>query len=352
MFITILRISAMIFSLYGYALFFREKIGFREKVSWVAGVSFITLVLYFAAYLNWLKETGIGLFIIGCFLALVLIYKKVKEQRLKLASVNAITICLIIYFLLFAATFSTSHLEHYDNYSHWAIIVKFLYTQGRLPAVGDTIISFSSYPMGSSLFVYYTTLIGGFSDSVMLIGQFISIFSCLYALFAIVRDESRTLISAMMFSFIAIFNHFNIAIRMNNLLVDFLLPMITLAGIAGIYRMRSDLKQMSLFLVLIAGALSIQKNSAMFFTAVIIIYYLFLVARNWKGYGNKLVVAGTSILTLAASVMPYFLWNFHVKNTLAASKHAVDVEAYQQIFWRERSTNNPTNFGYVCFHDH
>lgn len=332
MFITILRISAMIFSLYGYALFFREKIGFREKVSWVAGVSFITLVLYFAAYLNWLKGTGIGLFIIGCFLALVFIYKKVKEQRLKLASVNAITIWLLFYFLLFAATFSTSHLEHYDNYSHWAIIVKFLYTQGRLPAAGDTIISFSSYPMGSSLFVYYTTLIGGFSDSVMLIGQFISIFSCLYALFAIVRDESRTLISAMMFSFIAIFNHFNIAIRMNNLLVDFLLPLITLAGIAGIYRMRSDLKQMSLFLVLIAGALSIQKNSAMFFTAVIIIYYLFLVARNWKGYGNKLVVAGTSILTLAASAMPYFLWNFHVKNTLTASKHEVDVEAYQQIF--------------------
>ena len=88
MVITILRISAMIFSLYGYALFFREKIGFREKVSWVAGVSFITLVLYFAAYLNWLKGTGIGLFIVGCFLALMFIYRKVKEQRLQLDRIS------------------------------------------------------------------------------------------------------------------------------------------------------------------------------------------------------------------------------------------------------------------------
>lgn len=332
MFITILRISAMIFSLYGYALFFREKIEINEKVSWVAGSSFITWMLYFGAYLGWLKETGIGLFVVGCFLVLVFIYKRVKVQRLRIASVNTITIWLLFYFLLFAATLFTSHLEHYDNYSHWAIIVKFLYTEGRLPAAGDTIISFSSYPMGSSLFVYYTTLIGGFNDSVMLIGQFISILSCIYALFAIVRDESRTLILAMMFSFISLFNHFNIAIRMNNLLVDFLLPMLTLAGIAGVYRMQREFKQMSLFLILIAGTLSIQKNSAIFFTAVLVLYYLFLVAQNWKSYKNKAAVAGTSILTIAASVAPYLLWNVHVKNTLTTSKHEVDVEAYQQIF--------------------
>lgn len=203
------------------------------------------------------------------------------------------------------------------------MIVKFLYTEGRLPNVGDTIISFTSYPIGSSLFVYYATLIGDFSDTVMLVGQFILIFSCVYALFAVVRDESRNLIIAMLFSFIALFNYFNISIRMNNLLVDFVLPMMTLAGLAGLYSMQRKFYSMSVYFVLIAGALSLVKNSALFFVAVLLIYYISRIVVNWSLVQNKILMLGAAVLSIVASMIPYYLWNVHVKSMPTLSKHEV-----------------------------
>lgn len=184
------------------------------------------------AYFGWLYYSGIGLFIIGCISAIYYLYQKRREGNLGIPKLNTLTLWLTFYFLMFSLTLLHTSLEHYDNFSHWALIVKFLYTEGSLPTANDAIIGFTSYPMGSSLFVYYATLIGGFDDSIMLIGQFLLLFSCIYALFAVVRDERRVLIITMMFCTIAIFNYFNIAIRMNNLLVDFILPMLTLAGIS------------------------------------------------------------------------------------------------------------------------
>lgn len=328
----ILRISLFLFSLFGYRVVFKQLVKLNERVSWVASCALITLVLYFSAYLGQLYIVGISLFAIGCLLGAGYLVKQLKEKTLRPPTLNLLTIWLLFYFLLFAATLLTTHLEHYDNYSHWAIIVKFLYTEGRLPAAGDAIISFSSYPIGSSLFIYYATLIGGYSDSVMLFGQFVFIFSCIYAFFAVVKDESRALVITMLFSFIAVFNHFNIAIRMNNLLVDFLLPMLTLAGIAGLYRMQLKYRQMSVFLVLIAGSLSIVKNSALFFTAVLIVYYISRIIVNWKFYQKKGTVVSIALCSIASSFIPYILWSQHVKNNLESSKHEVNLAAYQQTF--------------------
>ncbi|MEF3329233.1 hypothetical protein [Oceanobacillus oncorhynchi] len=330
--LTVIRISFLIFSLYGYAVFFEKKLHFHDKVSWVAACTWIILVLYIMAYLGWLYYSGIGLFIIGCISAIYYLYQKRREGNLGIPKLNTLTLWLTFYFLMFSLTLLHTSLEHYDNFSHWALIVKFLYTEGSLPTANDAIIGFTSYPMGSSLFVYYATLIGGFDDSIMLIGQFLLLFSCIYALFAVVRDERRVLIITMMFCTIAIFNYFNIAIRMNNLLVDFILPMLTLAGIAGIYRMQRNLSQISTFLFLIAASLSLIKSSAMFFAVILIIYYLSRVIMMWRFRKSKLLLLGITLITIICSLLPSVIWNAHVKNTFPESKHEVSVPAYQQIF--------------------
>lgn len=82
------------------------------------------------------------------------------------------------------------YLNHYDNYSHWATIIKFLYPEEWLPDVHDTLISYTSYPMGSSLLVYFATYLAGYTDSVLMIGRFALILSCIYAMFSVVRDAS------------------------------------------------------------------------------------------------------------------------------------------------------------------
>ncbi|MGH2081285.1 hypothetical protein ACRCJU_08115 [Aerococcus urinaeequi] len=104
------------------------------------------------------------------------------------------------------------------------------------------------------MLVYFATYLAGYTDSVLMVGQFALILSCIYAIFSVVRDTSRVLIFAMLFNIITAFNHFNKAIRMNSLLVDFLLPLLALAGIAGIYKMRHNLKAMSIYTLLVVSA--------------------------------------------------------------------------------------------------
>lgn len=331
MLLTILRLSIFVFSIYGYAVFFAKVLHIYHKVSWLAGSCFIILMLYVSAYLGLLYPTAIVLFLIGVLLAGYTFFLQRKQER-KLIVPNLLGVWLLIYFVLFASTLLVSRLEHYDNYSHWAVIVKFLYTEGRLPAAGDLIISFPSYPMGSSLFLYFVSVVAGFSDSILLVGQFILIFTCIYGVFSVVRDQSRTLVLAMMCSFLAIFNHFNIAIRMNNLLVDFILPMMTLAGLAGMFAMRKQFKQLSFFTFLVAAALSIVKNSAIFFVVILLVYYLYCVIKMWSFRQNKFTLLGTTIGTLLLSVLPFLVWNQYVKLHYPVSKHEVNVSAYLQIF--------------------
>lgn len=331
----ILRGSLLLFSLYGYSSFFKDKLKFDEKISWIASSSFVTLVLYVSAYINQLVVTGIGLFIIGLIFASIYVYQRIKKRQIfELIEINGIVLWMLFFTILFGVTLFQSQLVHYDNYSHWALIVKYLFTEGSLPTAQDTIISFSSYPMGSSLFIYYVVLIVGFQENVMLLGQFLLIVFSVYAMFSVLHDIKSHLSMSIMFVFISIFNYFNIAIRMNNLLVDFLLPIITLAGLAGIFRMQKNLMVVSLYTFLIAGMLSIIKNSAAFFVAVLVIYYfsrLFVLWREKKnGKGISLLFIG--FLTAVASYAPYLIWSKYVQRTFTESKHEVNLSAYQQIF--------------------
>ncbi|MDB6354180.1 lantibiotic ABC transporter permease [Trichococcus sp. K1Tr] len=332
MILIIARMFLFILSIYGFKWLLQQFLGIDPKVGWIAACCLNILILYFGAFAGMLESTAIVLAIVGWSFASCGLYSKFRKKKLFQPRLNLINIGLLVYFLLFAYTLLNTKLEHADNFSHWATIVKFLYTESRLPTASDTIISFGSYPLGSSLFVYYATKMAGFSDGAMLIGQFLLIYSCVIALFAPVRDESRTLVVAMNFSLLAVFNYFNVSIRMSNLLVDFLLPLLTLAGIAGIYSMRKNIKALSVYFILIASVLSLIKNSAIFFVGILFIYYLYtvVVARKW--FGKIWHLPANVLAVYGASLIPYIMWTIHVGQQFSSSKHAVSLSRYQQIF--------------------
>ena len=338
MILVIARLSLFICSIYGFKWLLQQFLGFDPRIGWVAACCLNILILYFGAFAGMLEATAIALAIMGWLLAGYALYRNVRQNQLFRPKITLITVGLLFYFLLFAYTLLNTQLEHYDNFSHWATIVKFLYTESRLPTAADTIISFGSYPLGSSLFVYYATKMAGFSDGVMLIGQFLLIYSCVIALFAPIRDESRTLVVAMNFSLLAIFNYFNISIRMNNLLVDFLLPLLTLAGIAGIYSMRKNIKALSIYFILIVSVLSLIKNSAIFFVGILFIYYLYTVVGSRKRFGKIWHLPLNVLAVFGVSLVPYIMWAIHVGQQFSSSKHAVSLSGYQQIFLEKDSS--------------
>lgn len=333
MILTVLRISLLLLSLGGYSLMLQHKLRLYTKSSWLAACCLMVLCLNVAGYFGMLYPVAWAQFGVGLLLGAFYLRADYRAGKWHRPQFRLLYIWLLLYFMVFIGTLLHSHLVHYDNYSYWATIVKYLFTQGTIPDASTTLIEFTSYPMGSSLFVYYATVIVGFGDNVMLIGQFLLIFACVYGMFAIMRDESNLLLMMVMFSVISAFNHYNIAIRMNNLLVDFILPMMTLAGLAGLHRMQRDLRAISGYVFLVAAALALVKNSALFFVVILFGYYVTRVFRyHQRTVSDVLHRVGVVLGTIVATLLPIVVWTIHVKITFTASKHEVNLAAYSDIY--------------------
>ncbi|HCE12869.1 MAG TPA: lantibiotic ABC transporter permease, partial [Enterococcus sp.] len=126
---------------------------------------------------------------------------------------------------------------------------------------------------------------------------------------------------AMLFTCLALFNYFNIAVRMNNLLVDFLLPLLTLSGFAGLFALRGKLKQSIIYFILIGGTLGIIKNSGFFFFLCLAIYFLFCQYRYGSTSRKKIGHGISGIIAIGVSLIPLILWQNHIKDHFSTSKH-------------------------------
>src|SRR5699024_372283 len=109
---------------------------------------------------------------------------------------------------------------HYDNFSHWSIVLKLMLSTDSFPTLDSQLIDFKNYPLGVSAFLYYICLFAGNSESIMLIAQGLLIFSCFYAMFGIISEKKRFLLYAFLGLGLSFLSLFNITIRINNLLVD------------------------------------------------------------------------------------------------------------------------------------
>lgn len=326
-----IRFCLFSISTYGFILFLEQKFNYPKKISMIATFCINILILYFFSLLGLMLQISLIMFSTGLLLFLIYSISNYSFVKKRLFTFEYSKTWIIFYFTIFSITLLKSHFIHYDNFSHWAIIVKYFLTESSLPNATSSIIDFSSYPIGSSLFIYYATLIIGYHEGVMLLAQFIFIISALYSLFGVIKDSHRTLPIGIMFMTIAIFNHFNTAIRMNNLLVDFLLPLVALSAITGIYLLRKRFLLCSVHTVILLSVLSIIKNSGLFFVAMVIIYYLYTIIKNHQ---LKWTIFFCIITTSIFSFSTYFIWNTHVKNTFgdAVSKHSLNVDSYQSLY--------------------
>ena len=133
-------------------------------------------------------------------------------------------------------------LTHYDNFSHWALIVKYLLLVEELPGAESTMIPFRDYPPGVGLIIYYICRYAGHSQGMMLLAQNGVLFACFFALAGIVEEKRRFLLYSLLGAGCAMLFYLNLTIRINNLLVDFLLPLLALASMAYSCREREKFR--------------------------------------------------------------------------------------------------------------
>lgn len=307
-----------------------RRLGVSPYLAWITSMLIQILILYCFAMTGFLNlgikivtYVGIGLAIFWFIMSLA------RKGQLKFEGIHLFDFWMIGLGIATGQVLWNSPLVHYDNFSHWAVMVKFMTFTGHLPGASDKLISFTSYPPATALFITQFVHWVGFSDGAMLVAQFILIWGAAYSIFAGLRDRARALTSFALCFTLAISFVFNVAIRLNNLLVDYVLPIITIAALVGIfvYRKRPFLLcgHVSLFI----AVLLLVKNSATFFVIVISVYFLYTLITNhhWK-WRRLLSVPIQFATTIGIGVLPFIWWSKHVKNTFTVSKHQISTQAY------------------------
>lgn len=341
-------------SLIGWLIFLSSVIGYQRilrrsgvstYLTWITIFWSQTLVLYIGAMVNLLPVFMMGVSGLGIALLLVDIMLIGMKRWAPLGiELHLFDVWMASMGLLLGIAIYHSLMVHYDNFSHWATMVKFLYTNGQLPTAGgaDQIISFTSYPPAMALFINYFVHLVGFSEGSMLLGQFIYIWAALYSVFVFLKDKTRSLLAAILVLTIAVTMIFNVEIRFNNLLVDYVLAVVALAGLTGVYVYQKRPTLQMIHVMLAASNLLLIKNSGAFFVALIFVYYAYslFVSRTRHAPMRQKVMAGLQqflrwLMGLGISYLPFYLWSRHVKQSFTTSKHEISAAAYGQQFQQE-----------------
>ena len=119
----------------------------------------------------------------------------------------------------------------------------------------------------------------------MLVVQAAFIFSCFYAVLGIVRSRRSFLPYAVLGAGCSLLTFFNVTIRINNLLVDFVLPVLTMACWAVVDRYNGDVRRELKLLVPLMAELIVVKSTGVVFVAFVLAYHL---ARGHVALRNQI----------------------------------------------------------------
>ena len=270
----------------------------------------ISLFLYAGALTGMLNPSswlvvGAGLLGFGFFI------KNVAEKNVSFPAPTLFSVCFGSGILIFTVLTLGFRFEHYDNFSHWAMIVKSMLITDQLPDAGNQLVTFKNYPPGCAVFIYYVCKFLGNAQGVMLLAQNSILFSCFLAVFGIIKEKQRFLLYSFLGMGCSLLSYLNLTIRINNLLVDFLLPLLAMAAIAFVYQSRDSLWKTSLCTALILGFTCIVKNTGIVFAGFVLAYYIWNIGKK-KGIAAW-IKAVTVCMTVCLSLIPYAFWNLYVR---------------------------------------
>lgn len=336
------RYLLLVLSMFGYGLFLYKRFNIKAELIPVTVFSAITVIMYAAGLLNVMYSATLLVLAAGLFLFAYLIATK----NIRLLDFKGIFTPGIIVFLVGCAAvfflYRGARLYHYDNFSHWGLIVKHMWLKNRLPNFSDTVISYKTYPPGSAVFIYYITKIIGKSEGKMLIAQNILLLSCALTLFAFIKNKKRV-VSYLVLA-VSSFFMLTLPLSLQSLLVDTLLPLLAVANAAVMVYYRKDiLKAAALSLPLITVTVLI-KDSGILFAVFNIMLLLALAAadcyRQIKSSKKDRVIKVVAVILIAV-IFPIacrYLWEQHVEMVFPAgtkytSRHALSVEFFKKVFF-------------------
>lgn len=308
---TLLIQIGFIISIFGFLLWTKKTLDVSFQFIPVFVLSLITVVIYFGGIFNILYPVACLVYVIGILLFIWFGIIKHEENRYEF---HLFDVCFLVGTIPFLFLLLNEHLMHYDNFTHWALIVKTLYINNAFPT-SNTMIEFTNYPIGTSSLLYYFSRFLGYSDGILLFAQGLLIFSIFYAIFGAIERPKCFLLVATLGLGLSTLSFFNLTIRINNLLVDFILPILTLACFAIIDRYKDDLRKQLILLLPLQALLLIVKTTGIIYFMIIIVAWMMNAIKNDVLKNKKDVFASFS--TMGLSLSTYILWNYHVSTVFS-----------------------------------
>ncbi|NOU65503.1 hypothetical protein GC096_15820 [Paenibacillus sp. LMG 31461] len=323
MMIQLLTGILLVFSCLGYMLLIRKRLSLQWEFIPLFTFSSIACLVFFGGLVGQLFTISLAVLILGllAFIWGVILWK--REGASIRFSFSIFQASFLVGTVIFLLVLFRNPLTHYDNFSHWAIVLKLMLSTDAFPTAGSALIDFKNYPLGTSSFIYYVCRFAGHSQTTMLFAQVLLIFSCFYAMFGIVSEKRRFMLYAFLGAGLSMLSFFNITIRITNLLVDFLLPIYALAILAVLYRYRNDLKNACMVILPIAGLLTIIKSTGIIFAAIGFMYLIYITVtyKRMLGWTYTLLVVGT----ICGALLPYFGWSLRMATVFQGVANKFDV---------------------------
>ena len=312
-------------SFWGYMIFAKIVIGMRREFVPIFIFSFIGCMVYFCGLLGILLWGSVLIMVLGLIIFAVFLPSSLKKWRYFRPHISLFGFFWILGSFCFFLLLLRSKFTHYDNFSHWAIVVKQMLSTNAFPTLESKLIDFKNYPLGISSFIYYICRFAGNYQPIMICAQGMLVFSCFYSIFGIIAEKKRFLLYAFLGLGCASLSLFNLTIRINNLLVDFLLPMYTLAIFSVAYWYRENPKRAFICASPMLGLLTITKNTGIIFAAIALIFLCYMVLIYRKNVPRrKILLLAVSALLLTS--LPYLGWNWHMKTAFSDVGNKFDLK--------------------------
>jgi len=316
---------ALLCSISGFMMFTRDKLRLQAEFIPVFVFSAIACIVYFCGLAGFLLPGSAAVLAAGVILFVFSLTRRIRNRPNEGFRLSLFCVGFAVGSLFFFQLLLTSRLIHYDNFSHWAIVIKQMLSTNAFPDAASALVDFKNYPLGSSSFIYFICRFAGSSQGIMLAAQGLLIFACFYAMFGVITEKKRFLLFAFLAAGCSLLSIFNITIRITNLLVDFLLPIYTLVLFVMIYKYQREIEKACISIIPVAGLLMIIKNTGTIFAGIgfLFLIYVWIKNRNKSYWKNGMVV----ILSIGASFLPYLLWNNHMAIKFQGVENKFEVSA-------------------------
>ena len=333
----------------GIAHFIRRKFDLRPEVCPVVALSVTGVILFIGGCINLLVPSAIALFILGylCYLY-DLIFESGSSVKTFIDHIKGdITVGTIVFTVFSVYLFiwlSGARIYYYDNFTHWELIVKNLIYDSKFPDAADRIIEYRSYPVGSSVFVWYVCKALGMSEGHALFGQSLLSLSCGITLFGFAdKGKKANRIVSYILAFLG-----TVALTtcypglengVNSLMVDRLIAALGVASYSIIISHKDDLKKALAASVPVLSLVTVVKSSGIFFVISCLILVVHLTRRSDKSAGG---IVKSSAALISGPVLMRVIWGIRMHVVFAGSDetpHRISGEYYEQILAQKSPEN-------------